>query len=604
MNRRLPRVVTGLCAAVVSVAAFCVAAPPAFADAPATVYVDAANGSNDNDCSTADTACQTITQALQIVADNGTVDVGAGQYTEDLAPQRPVTIAGTNATLDGTLDIGAASAEITGLTFTGTTSPQVHIADPSSSDTVTIHGDTFTGSDTPAAIVVENNAAGTSITDNTITGTADGVDLTAGGSDSQYTITGNHFSLAGGAGTAIALVAADPDQLGVVLGSNSGTIAANGHAVTRSSNVTVIPTATPNSITSAGTSLVVPNQSTLSLITEQDPKVFDTVTTSDLDLTGARYDVSLHTTTGGVTAGDVHLQYSTDDAHFTSLDLTGGSALLPAGTGIPADEPATVYYRISVDSPATADTITLSMAVEERDRGQSLDTVAGTQVTATVQPNNDPTALPQSVPVSRNGTVPITLTGSDSDVGDTVAGFTIDDSLTHGTVVQSPTGASQVSYTAPPNFSGSDTFAFSVTDNHGNVSATAATVTLTIGANTAPSAADISVPATTLMSHAGSNSIDLSGGPSDSDGDSFTYYVRPLPPLSAGTVSVIDGHTASYTPAVGTAGGHAFEYRVSDGDAYSNWAVVSFTVDTPPVAAAQQGLTISHTSTAPLRFPC
>ncbi len=600
MNRRMPRALLALCAAVISLAAFCVAIPAAVADtAPQTVYVDGTSGSDANDCVT--TPCQTITHALQVVADGGTVNVAAAAYAEDLAPTRRVTIVGNTATLDGTLDIHSASVEVTGITFAGTVSPQVRIDDPNTADTVTVHADTFTesGQPAPTAIGVDSNAASTSITDNSITGAADGIDVISGGADSQYTITGNQFALESGGGTAIALTSNDPDQINAVVGANSGTISATGHAITRSGAVAVTQSGSPNTITSTATSLT-PSSSSTSLITEQAAEPFTTATTSNLDLTGAKYDVGF-TATGGITAGEVDLRYSTDNKTFNPVDLSAGAATLAAGAGIPGVKSATVYYLLSANSTAPAGTVTLTMTVDQPDGPTGPNTVASTQFTATVQPNSAPTATPQSVSVQRNGTIRITLTGSDPDTGDSVTNFTIDTSGTDGTAVQSPTDPSTVTYTAPANFSGTDTFAFVAIDNHENASIPV-TVTVTVGPNTGPSATDISVPRSTLMSHAGANTIDLSGGVSDPDGDSLTYSVVPIAGITGGTVSP-SGHSALYTPSAATIGVHAFEYRVFDGDAYSNWAVVSFAVDTPPVAAAQQGLTVSHVSTTPLAIP-
>ena len=604
MNRRIPRALTALCAAAVSVAASLIVAAPAFADAPTTVYVDATTGSNGYDCLTAETACQTITQALSLVAAGGTVDVAGGPYAEDLAPDKSVTLAGTNATLDGTLDVHAASVEISGFTFTGS-SPQVHIDDPNATDSVAVHNDTFSGSG-GSPVAIDGNAATTSITDNTIASTADGIDVTAGGSDGPYTIAGNQFSLGGGSGTAIALSAADPDVLSAEINSNSGTISATGHAITRSGNVSVTTTGTGNSITSAGTSLVA-DPVPLSLITEQAPTAFDTVATSDLDLTGATYDLAL-ATTGGITAGDVTLQYSTDGKNFLTLDLSGGGASLPTGVGIPSAGTTTVYFRIAVGPSAPSGTITLTASIDEPGGAQRINSFASTPITATVQANRAPTAAPQSVSVPRNATQPITLVGNDPDPGDVVTGYTLDRTGLLGSVTQSPTDPSQVSYTPPTNFSGTDTFAFSVVDDHGNVSAGEATVTVTVGPKIGPVAADISLPASSLMSHGSANPIELAGAQTDSDTNSFVYSVRPVDGLTGGNVSIDPDHPtrALYTPDASTAGRQVFQYRVFDGTDYSNWAMVSFTVDSPPKAISQPGpagLEISHTSANPLPIP-
>lgn len=88
-----------------------------------------------------------------------------------------------------------------------------------------------------------------------------------------------------------------------------------------------------------------------------------------------------------------------------------------------------------------------------------------------------PVALPQSVTVTANGSVTITLEGRDSD-GDTLTYGIFSPPPSHGFVTTpTPTG-NQVTYTPTAGYTGTDSFVFKVTDNQ--TFSNSATVTITV----------------------------------------------------------------------------------------------------------------------------
>ncbi|MCU0857100.1 MAG: Ig-like domain-containing protein [Pontiellaceae bacterium] len=202
--------------------------------------------------------------------------------------------------------------------------------------------------------------------------------------------------------------------------------------------------------------------------------------------------------------------------------------------------------------------------------------------------NTPPVANAQSVTTAQNTAKAITLTGSDPD-GDALT-YAIVASPAHG--ILSGTAPS-VTYTPTTGYSGSDSFAFKVTDSKGAASANA-TVSITVTAvNRAPVANAQSV--TTVEDAA--KAITLTG--SDPDGDALTYTIVTLPVYGTLTGS---GAAQTYTPAANYYGSDSFVFKVTDSKgASSGNATVSITVtavNDAPVANAQSASTVQNTAKA------
>lgn len=177
--------------------------------------------------------------------------------------------------------------------------------------------------------------------------------------------------------------------------------------------------------------------------------------------------------------------------------------------------------------------------------------------------NQAPTADAQSVTTDEDTAASITLAGSDPD----------GDALTFAVATQPVNGmlmgaAPDLSYTPDADFSGVDSFTFTVSDDF--ETSAPATVSITINSgNDGPAANSQSV--TTGEDTA--VSITLSG--TDPEGDTLTFAIVRQP--ADGTLTGV-APDLSYTPDADFAGSDNFTFTVSDGIETSAPATVSITV--------------------------
>jgi len=172
----------------------------------------------------------------------------------------------------------------------------------------------------------------------------------------------------------------------------------------------------------------------------------------------------------------------------------------------------------------------------------------------------------------------VTPSSSDVDTGDT-ATYSVNTQPSNGTVSFNA-GTGNFEYIPNANFNGADSFTYKVTDGAGAVSV--ATVSLAVTAvNDAPVANNAA---------ASGNEDTLIAGAvtaSDIENNPLTYSV--VTPPTKGAVTLNADGTFIYTPNLNTNGADTFTYRVNDGSANSNTAIVTLTV-TPvndaPVAAS------------------
>jgi hypothetical protein len=205
-------------------------------------------------------------------------------------------------------------------------------------------------------------------------------------------------------------------------------------------------------------------------------------------------------------------------------------------------------------------------------------------VSITVNPVNDaPVAYSQSIETDEDISVGITLSGADMD-GDGLT-YTVQAPPSHGTLSGT---APNLTYTPAANYNGSDSFTFKVND--GTVDSSPATVSITVTAvNDAPVATAQSV--TTAEDTA--KAITLSGTDVDGDGLTYTVQTSPLHGTLSGTAPNL-----TYTPAANYNGSDSFTFKVNDGLADSNIAIVSITVtavNDAPVAIDQEVSTSENT---------
>jgi hypothetical protein len=192
--------------------------------------------------------------------------------------------------------------------------------------------------------------------------------------------------------------------------------------------------------------------------------------------------------------------------------------------------------------------------------------------------NDPPTANDDSATVvedSSNNQIDVLINDNDID-GDNLDVIGVS-TPSHGTANYT---VDYVYYTPDPDYSGSDQFSYTITDNNGG--SDSATVYVTVsGINDPPTANDDTA---TVLEDSSNNLIDVLANDIDIDGDSLTIVSVTTP--SNGSAST-DGSNVYYTPNPDYNGVDSFTYTIFDGNGGSDTANVSVTVtpqNDPPQA--------------------
>ena len=206
---------------------------------------------------------------------------------------------------------------------------------------------------------------------------------------------------------------------------------------------------------------------------------------------------------------------------------------------------------------------------------QSLTDTAMVTVSVTQAPNKCPTAVNDSATTEKNEPVQISVLANDTDPdGDTLT-VTGTSDPPNGNAVVNPN--STVTYTPDANFTGNDSFTYTITDGRGCSRTATVTVSVTAPVNHPPDAVDDM--ATTQENTA--VTINVVANDTDSDSDSLTVTNVTDPPN--GTATNNNG-TVTYTPNAGFVGTDNFAYTISDGNGGSDTATVTVTVNRNPTA--------------------
>ncbi|MAT98453.1 MAG: hypothetical protein CL608_15015 [Anaerolineaceae bacterium] len=187
--------------------------------------------------------------------------------------------------------------------------------------------------------------------------------------------------------------------------------------------------------------------------------------------------------------------------------------------------------------------------------------------------NDAPIALDDNETIEEDSeTVQINVldNDSDADTGDTLVITAIGTTDNGGTAVLNN---NQIDYTPAPNFFGSETFTYTVSD--GRNGSDTATVTIEVTAvNDVPTANDDSE---TASEESGTIQIDVLANDEDIDvGDVLTIDSVSAP--DNGGTAVINNNQIEYTAATGFVGTETFTYTVSDGNGGSDTALVTMTI--------------------------
>jgi cyclophilin family peptidyl-prolyl cis-trans isomerase/glutaredoxin len=233
-------------------------------------------------------------------------------------------------------------------------------------------------------------------------------------------------------------------------------------------------------------------------------------------------------------------------------------------------------------------------------RGVGGETATGT-VNVSVQPVNDPpTAVDDTKTVNEDSTEnSIDVLANDlisPDLNDTLVVSAVTQGSHGGTVTIGP-GGNTVRYTPAPNFVGTETFTYTVTDSGGLTDTATVTVTVvdvndnpTAAPDTATTTEDIETPIT----------IDVLANDSGDPGETLT--VTSVGSAShGGTVAVAAGGTAvTYKPAPNFQGTETFTYTISDGNGGTATGTVTVTVtnvNDPPVAVNDSATGFKNSTT-------
>lgn len=186
---------------------------------------------------------------------------------------------------------------------------------------------------------------------------------------------------------------------------------------------------------------------------------------------------------------------------------------------------------------------------------------------------------------------PLDVLSNDTDLdGDALVISEVNTPNNGGTVTINQTGDSLI-YTPAADFSGEETFTYTVSDGNGGTDT--ATVTVTVDSmNDTPIVVGDSF---SIAADSSDNFLDILANDSDPDGDPLTI-IDVTEPDNGGTVSISsDGTGLIYTPAAGFTGTETFTYNVQDPSGASPFleAAVSITVNSTSVLPVTDGIVLN-----------
>ena len=201
--------------------------------------------------------------------------------------------------------------------------------------------------------------------------------------------------------------------------------------------------------------------------------------------------------------------------------------------------------------------------------------VLGAALVSTASAQTAPDAVDDAATVAEDQSITINVLANDTPAGVTIASVGTPSKGTAAVV------AGGISYTPKPDFHGTATFAYTITNGTLTDSATV-TVTVT-PVNDAPVARDDE--ARTAVSTA--VHINVLNNDKDVDGDTLTPVVVTQPANGTATVDVTT-KKVTYTPQAGFIGANTFTYYASDGALISN--IVTVTVQVKEASSSSGAL--------------
>jgi len=170
--------------------------------------------------------------------------------------------------------------------------------------------------------------------------------------------------------------------------------------------------------------------------------------------------------------------------------------------------------------------------------------------------NDAPVAKDDSVDTNINTTVTIDVLENDSDTdGDTITIKSVTQPQNGETTIDN----GKVKYTPNDNYTGSDTFSYTIKDENGAEDSAIVTVTVNEEENSAPVAKD---DGTYYIPKNTTKELDVLSNDSDADGDSL--IIKSVTAPSHGTATITESGLIEYTPNKDYSGSDVFTYIVSD----------------------------------------
>ncbi|WP_187313348.1 Ig-like domain-containing protein [Lysobacter capsici] len=250
-------------------------------------------------------------------------------------------------------------------------------------------------------------------------------------------------------------------------------------------------------------------------------------------------NVLANDTLGGSAVNPVDVNVTPVSSGPLTVKADGGVDVAP---GTPAGTYTVTYQLCEVLNPSNCDTATVTI------------TVTAPAITATDDPAGGTGVTPQNTPVTTNVIANDTLNGAPIDPN--LVTITVSTDPSNGTVVVNTDGT--ITYTPRANFSGTDSYVYTICEKLNPTNCATATVTVTVQPNTVtatPDTAQTNQQTPVTINVIGNDSV--TGAPLDPG--SLTIANPP----ANGTVTCAAG-SCTYTPNQFFAGTDTFTYRVCD----------------------------------------
>lgn len=193
--------------------------------------------------------------------------------------------------------------------------------------------------------------------------------------------------------------------------------------------------------------------------------------------------------------------------------------------------------------------------------------------------NLAPVAVNDSVSAFKNVPLYFDPRTNDSDPGGDPILVTAASTPAHGTALP-VNGGTQLRYTPAQNYTGADSFTYTIADSDGGL-ATASVNVMVYHGQSAPVATNDTQTTTANTP----KTFDPRTNDSDPDGSTLTITAKTNG--TKGSVSINSGTSLTYTPNTGQSGADSFTYTIADIDGQTATATVSMTIqasNSPPVA--------------------